>query len=109
MILDPPGAVGWGHNGGFQAINLAIQFGARIIVLVGFDMSLTHGVHWHGRHPAGLNNPKVSNVDLWRKVLDDQAQTLHDMGVTVLNASPISNLEAYPKVSFEEALAYVRS
>lgn len=72
-------------------------------------MSVTLGVHWHGRHPAGLNNPKVSNVDVWRRILDDEAQNLHNMGVEVLNASKASALENYPKVTFEEALAHVRN
>jgi hypothetical protein len=56
MLFDRFGEIGWGGNGGFHAINLAIQFGARRIVLVGFDMNLQRGYHWFGRH-HGMSNP----------------------------------------------------
>jgi len=104
MLFENFGEIGWGGNGGFQAINLAIQFGARYIVLVGFDMSLDHGYHWHGRHPAGLNNPSQSGVDKWRANLDGQAAALRRIGITVVIGSPNSRLTAYPKLSFMEAV-----
>jgi hypothetical protein len=76
ILVEEAGAIGWGGNSGFQALNLAVQFGAARIVLVGFDMTRLNGIHWHGPHPSRLNNP-----------------------------SPVSALAAYPKVSLEEALA----
>src|SRR5690606_24056968 len=33
-----PGLIHYGSNSGFQAVNLALQFGAKVIRLVGFDM-----------------------------------------------------------------------
>lgn len=89
-------------------MNLAVQWGARRILLVGFDMNLKRGAHWHGRHPAGLNNPRQANVDMWRRVLDDQAPILHNLGVEVLNCSMSSDLTAYRKVPFLEAVQYER-
>src|SRR3546814_4935399 len=47
-------------------------------------------------------NPNAGNVARWRKALDGAAPTLAALGIEVLNASPISALEAYPKVKFEE-------
>ena len=38
-----PGLIHYGANSGFQAVNLAIQFGARYIVLIGFDMREVNG------------------------------------------------------------------
>lgn len=104
LIFDVPGIIGWGGNGGFQALNLALQFGARAIILVGFDMTLQAGLHWHGRHPAGLNNPKSGSVDHWRMVLDNQAPLLSRMGARVLIGSPGSSLSAYPKLNLLEAI-----
>lgn len=98
------GEVGWGGNSGFHAINLAVQFGVSRIVLVGFDMRLDGGLHWHGRHGAGLHNPTDGNVARWRRCIDDAAAELADLGVEVLNASPVSALTAYPKVTLEEAI-----
>jgi len=74
------------------------------MILVGFDMRLDQGVHWHGRHPRGLNNPAQANFEKWRKVLDAVAEPIKDMGVTVINCSPVSALTAYPKMTFAEAL-----
>jgi hypothetical protein len=104
ILTDAPGVIGGGGNSGFQAINLAVQFGAARIVLVGFDMTLAHGAHWHGRHPARLNNPTMVTTAKWRERLDAVAPAFAALGIEVLNASPISALTAYRKVSIEEAL-----
>lgn len=96
--------MGWGGNSGFHALNLAVQFGVSKIILVGFDMSLDHGVHWHGKH-VGLNNPTVRNVDRWRRCIDAAAEPIEALGITVVNTSPVSALQNYPKMSLAEALA----
>lgn len=95
ILVDEPGKLGNGLNGGFQAINLAVQFGARRIVLVGYDMHLHRGEHWHGKHPKGMNNPQPSAMTRWRNFLEWQAPKLADMGIEVLNATPGSALQAY--------------
>lgn len=97
------GTVGWGGNSGFHSLNLAVQFGAARIVLVGFDMRVDHGLHWHGRH-EGMNNPTARNVERWRRCMDAAADTIASLGITVINASEISALTRYPKMSLEEAL-----
>lgn len=52
-----PGRINYGNNSGFAAVNLAIQFGATEIRLVGFDMQRTGGrEHFFGDHPAPLHN-----------------------------------------------------
>lgn len=105
ILTETPGLVGWAGNGGFQALNLAVQFGPpRVIVLVGFDMRLDRGLHWHGRHGRGLNNPREQNVIRWRRALNDAAQQLADLGILVINASEHSALTAYRKMPLEEAL-----
>jgi len=98
------GVIGSGGNSGFQALNLAVQFGAKRIVLVGYDMRVDAGLHWHGAHPHGLNNPSAGSVMRWAATLDAQAPLLKRLGVEVLNASPVSALKAYPKVRLEDVL-----
>lgn len=104
MAFDRFGVLGSGGNSGFQAVNLAAQAGAARIVLVGFDYSLARGVHWHGRHGAGLNNPSAVNCDRWRADLDAAAPLLAGLGVEVLNASPYSSLTAFEKRPLWECL-----
>lgn len=101
LLVDFFGTIGWGGNSGFAALNLAVQFGARRLVLVGFDMRLDRGMHWHGAHGPELHNPNREVIARWRRVIDQAAPTLDALGVTVLNASPISALTAYPKIDFE--------
>lgn len=98
MMEGPVGSIGDGGNSGFQALNLAIQFGAARVLLVGFDMRIDRGEHWHGRHPAGLNNPRANNVQRWLN-----ADWSVPAGVEVINCNPESALDAYPKMSFEDA------
>ncbi|WP_090229681.1 hypothetical protein [Filomicrobium insigne] len=102
--MDQPATLGWGGNSGFHALNLAVQFGAKRVVLVGYDMRIDRGVHWHGRH-IRMGNPTESAIRRWRQCLDAVAPRLASLGVDVLNASPISALTAYRKCSLEEALA----
>jgi hypothetical protein len=104
LLVAELGVIGWGGNGGFQALNLAVQFGARRIILVGYDMRLDKGLHWHGRHPAGLNNPTDKNVARWRRAVDDAAPALRALGIEVINTSMESALGNYPKMSLGEAL-----
>lgn len=104
LLVSEFGIIGWGGNSGFGALNLAVQFGAQRIVLVGFDMRIDKGVHWHGLHKGGLSNPNTKNVERWRRVIDEVAPVLTALGIAVVNASPVSALAAYPKVSFAEAI-----
>lgn len=98
MILDRPGTIGAGGSSGFQALNLAVQFGARRIALVGFDARVDNGTHWHGDHSAGLTNPGAGTAAMWVAHLDRVAATLRAAGVEVTNCSPDSALEGYRKV-----------
>jgi hypothetical protein len=104
MLFERPGEIGWGGNSGFHAINLLFQFGCRKVVGVGFDMTLVHGIHWHGRHPAGLNNPRQASIDKWRSRLDAQRPILDRLGLEFVIGSPGSALTAFAKLPFEEAL-----
>lgn len=104
LLLEERGTIGWGGNSGFHAINLALQFGARDLVLIGFDMNLMKGVHWHGKHPPGMTNPSQASVDKWRGHLDAQAPFLARVPARMVLASPGSALQNYKTVSLEEAL-----
>lgn len=104
IITRIKGSVGWGGNSGFHCLNLAIQFGCSKILLVGYDMTIRHGRHWHEDHPRGMNNPTATNVGRWRETMDRAAKQIAPMGIKVINCSPISALRNYPKMSFAEAL-----
>ena len=88
----------YGHNSGFQAVNLAILKGATKIVLVGFDMREVEGRrHFFGPHPSPLRN----NGDYKNFIRSfEKAQA----PVPIINATPGSALTCYPMMPLDEAL-----
>lgn len=90
------GTVSSGSNSGYQVMGLAVKFGAQEIVLVGYDMQLTHGMtHWHGDHPAPLSQSVP--VDHWRKRFKPFAADLADANVRVTNCTVESALTCFPR------------
>ena len=104
LCLDKPSHVGAGGNSGFQAFNLAVQFGVTGIILIGIDCSGDHGLHWHGRHPMPMSNPMEYNFKRWAAAFDGAASRLQALGVDVVNCSTISRLTRYPIMTIPEAL-----
>jgi hypothetical protein len=52
MSIDP-GTLGWNHNTGASALNLALLLGAKRVFLLGFDMTDVGGLtHWHNNRIA---------------------------------------------------------
>jgi hypothetical protein len=106
FLFDEPGTVGSGGNSGFQAVNIAAQFGATRIMLIGFDMHSGGGLHWYGRNRwHSANNPSNANLMHWRDVFTAQAPHLKARGIEVVNASPDSALVCFERGSIEDTLA----
>lgn len=102
ILVEQPGVIGSGQNGGFQALNLAVQFGARrIITLLDYRPG-----RWHGNHPgevrAGGQRPET--LAKWALTLDGQAGRLAELGVCVIDAANDGALTAFPKMAVPEAL-----
>lgn len=94
----------WGGHGGAQALNLIAHAGPpRKICLVGFDMHLNGGDHWHADHPWPLPQ-KEANFARHRRVMDDIASDLERLGVDVVNCSRGSALRSYRFSTLAEEL-----
>jgi len=105
IVWEPLGHVGAGGNSGFQALNLAAQFGGSRILLVGYDMRVDLGSHWHQPHYPPLSNPHPNdNLPRWRAAVDGAHEVLSSRGIEVINCSLVSALKAYPKMTIAEAL-----
>lgn len=80
------GRVHSGGNSGYAAIGLAYLFGAKRILLVGFDFQDSYGMsHWHGDHPKALNQDRPYQG--WLERLPPLIEGLKDVGVEVVNCS----------------------
>ena len=92
-------------NSGSACINLAVLFGAKRILLLGFDMK--HGPegerHHHPEHPKPLG--QQSCFDDWLYKMDALARGCERKGISVINCTPGSALRAFPMMPLEEALA----
>lgn len=93
-----PALIHYGGNSGFQAVNLAIHFGAARIVLVGFDMRDVKGKrHFFGDHPKGLRTSTAYTSFI--RSFENAAKKLAP-GVEIVNATPGSALKCFPFIDF---------
>lgn len=105
ILVAEPGVIGAGGHSGFQALNIAVQFGAKRVLLVGYDMHAGGGVHFYGRNFwTKANNPDESCFPRWVRGMDNAAKTLTALGVEVVNASPVSRITAFRKASIADTL-----
>jgi hypothetical protein len=93
-----PGRIHLGRNGGFQAVNLALCFGAKRVIMTGFDMT---GTHFFGEHKYPLRQKAYYRG--WIEMFDRAAKLL-PAGITIINATPGSALTCFPMMTIQEAL-----
>jgi hypothetical protein len=105
ILTAEPMKIGNGGNSGFQALNLAAQFGATNILLVGLDCHDRGGVHWYGRNTwLNANNPMQTNFNRWMKGFDAAKKDLKNLGISVVNTSMESEIKSFPKQQLPEVM-----
>lgn len=103
---DPsPGKIRTGGNSAYQALHIAAQAGASRILLCGVDLTNKNGRHHHGHHPSPLRNPGDDELLAMGRRFATIVKPMKELGIEVLNCSPDSMLECFPKVPIEEALS----
>jgi hypothetical protein len=97
-----PAVIHYASNSGFQAVNLALLFGADSIVLVGFDMREVGGkTHFFGNHKTPLRDGHQFGP--WIRKFADAAARLGP-APRIINATPGSALTCFPMMPLAEAL-----
>jgi hypothetical protein len=100
-LSTEPGLIHYNSNSGAQAMNLALHWGARRFVLVGYDMGPRgKRSHFFGDHPKGLRNESP-----WSQFVRNFGTIASDckrLGLDVINTSPISHLRCFPVASLKE-------
>ena len=105
ILVDEPLHIGNGGNSAFHAINLAVQFGVKDIILIGVDCHDRGGTHWYGRNTwLNANNPMGTNFVRWMKGFDAAKKDLDRLGVTVVNASTQSEVKTFPKTPLDAVM-----
>jgi hypothetical protein len=92
-----------GKNSGFQAINLAVHFGVRLIVLLGYDLQADARGRTHV-----LPRPYSQIVSSFLEFLPLFATLVAPLAalkIRIVNASRTSALTCFPRLSLAEALA----
>lgn len=98
-----PDQINSGKNSGHQAINLAYHFGAKRMILLGFDHQFTGGrTHCHGDHPPGWNN--CTYIETWPQRMNELAEDLAAEGVDVINCTLETILTCFPRAKIEDVL-----
>lgn len=94
-----------GYTIAYVALQIAVYMGFSEIYYLGLDLchkeGQTHffGKDYHSRDHESTEFPKM------RKMLNYGAEALADSDVRVFNCSPNSDLEGFPKVTFEYAIS----
>jgi len=70
------------------------------VLLLGVDLA---GAHYHPDHPPPLKNPDAARFTLFRAQFAAYAAQLAHT-VEVINCSPSSTLECFPRCTLDEAL-----
>jgi len=82
------------NNSGMGGINIAALFGAKRILLLGFDMRCVDGVnHWHNRHKVATSEHRYP--ELYKPPMDAAAQEYAAAGIEVINCTEFSGLKGY--------------
>lgn len=102
-----PDAINTGQNSGYQAMELARHWGAKRILLLGYDFGYAGGRHhWHGDHPGGLGNG--GNFGLWAQSMATLAADLKTLGVEVVNCSRATSLKCFPRSTINKELEGIK-
>lgn len=92
------------NNSGGAAVNLAVQMGAKRIVLIGYDMG--YGAsgkrHFFGDHPAPLSN--AHNFPTWRKAFASMVEPLKALNIAIVNCTRETALDCFPQAALEDVL-----
>lgn len=97
--------INWNKSSGASAINLAVLFGVKRIVLLGFDMDKISNNNWHNNHDTHL--PKTHSANPYVRFLtcfDIISSDAKRLGVEIINCSMISKITQFVKMPLEEAV-----
>jgi hypothetical protein len=92
-----------GKNSGYQSIGLAIFFGCKRVILLGYDFQRSGGkAHWHADHPRTMGNG--GRFHDWVKDMDPLARATKEAGIDVINCSRTTAIKSFPRATIQDVL-----
>ena len=121
-LSTDPDVIHHGHGSGFSLVSMAHRMGAERIVLLGYDLHYAPDYdgraryagstdrHFFGEYPASMQHwPSVHVREGVHVQLLDLYQGVADQGlVDVVNCSPGSALECFPRMNIEDVPCSIR-
>lgn len=96
-----------GGNSGYHAINLAFLFGAKKIILAGYDHQHTNNkAHWFGDHDKDKFNinANIEHMDRWLRGFDGMAKDFEKLEVDLVNCSIETAIASCRRSTLEKEL-----
>lgn len=111
-ISDNPNLVSWNGNSGAAAISIAVNAGAKRVILLGFDMKCDkENQHWHDLYGRLENAKKRDPRKPYRLPFERHLRGFEFIekdarrrGVEILNACPDSAIRQFKKVSVKDLI-----
>lgn len=86
-------------NSGLRALQLAVDRGAKRVILIGYDCSVVNGLHFHGPHEK-TPNPDPAKCRKWNTQFSNM-----DFGdCEIINCSRYTELSCFKKQNLEDVL-----
>lgn len=112
MGIDPrPNFVSWNRSSGGSAINLAVHFGAKRIVLLGFDMKPSDNQgenNWHNLHKVKAH---YNSFPRFLEAFPHIGKDAEDLSIEIINSTMCSLIpeDIFSKIPLEEVVGEVQS
>lgn len=91
-----------GRNSGFQAVQVAGHFGAKRILLCGFDMHGNGGQHYFGDHVHRKGHE--ARFDWFLETFYSSVEAFEARGIEIINCTEGSALKCFPFMRLKDAL-----
>jgi len=99
---DPdPAHIRTGSNSGYTAVHIAMQAGARRILLCGMNMG---GDNWHPPHEKPLRVTRQQTYANWIRRFATLVQPAAERGIEIINCTTGSALKCFPAGDIERYL-----
>lgn len=90
------------QNSGAAAVEMAVMWGAKKVVMLGYDCQRTNGeAHWHGDHPSGLGN--AGSITKWPAHFRNLYAKVNK-SADVVNCSRATALNVFRRSTLKEEL-----